>query len=114
MARVTRLRTRNGRHAHASRSLLAELEEIGSQIARLGERSIEEGQERLGEEVGRLRANFDSIKARLREEGLSSIESMSDTIQQRPITSVAAAFTAGAAATLLIGAVAATMMRDHE
>jgi ElaB/YqjD/DUF883 family membrane-anchored ribosome-binding protein len=91
---------RNGRFSKLTRrgsmSLRDELELIGSQIAHLSERTVGEGQEKLAEEVEKLKGTFDDLLERATETTFNGIDTMTSKVQERPIESVLGAFAAGA------------------
>jgi ElaB/YqjD/DUF883 family membrane-anchored ribosome-binding protein len=76
-------------------SLREELEQISEQIVRLGERTIGEGQEKLAEEITRLKAGVDDLLERAGEQGRASVDAVAAAVQKRPVTSIAGAFVAG-------------------
>jgi ElaB/YqjD/DUF883 family membrane-anchored ribosome-binding protein len=97
------------RAAHARRArveddltLREQVEEIGAQIVRLGERSIGEGQEKLTEEINRLKGGVDELLDRLGEQGRVTMDTVIGTVQRRPVASVAGAFAAGMLLSLLL------------
>lgn len=84
-------------------TLREELEQISEQIVKLGERSIGEGQEKLAEEITRLKNGVDDLLERASEQGRASVDAVAAAVQKRPVVSVAGAFFAG----LLISALLA-------
>jgi ElaB/YqjD/DUF883 family membrane-anchored ribosome-binding protein len=97
------------RAAHARRSradddqtLREQVEEIGAQIVRLGERSIGEGQEKLADEINRLKSGVDDLLERLGDQSRVTMETVVSAVQKRPVASVAGAFAAGMLLSLLL------------
>jgi ElaB/YqjD/DUF883 family membrane-anchored ribosome-binding protein len=98
------------RAAHARRArddddqtLREQVEEIGAQIVRLGERSIGEGQEKLADEINRLKGGVDDLLERLGDQSRITVDTVISTVQKRPVASVAGAFAAGMLLSLLLG-----------
>jgi ElaB/YqjD/DUF883 family membrane-anchored ribosome-binding protein len=95
-----------GSHARRSSrdeaSLREEIEQIGAQIVRQGERSLGEGQKKLGKEIARLKAGIDDLLERVGDRGRMTVDTVVDAVQQRPITSIAGAFAAGMLMSILI------------
>jgi len=101
MARTDRaLKKLYGRNGNVS--LSEELELVGSQIAHLSERTVGEGQEKLNEEIIKLKGTFDDLMSRARENASSSFESATAKVREKPIESVVGAFAAGAIVAALI------------
>jgi ElaB/YqjD/DUF883 family membrane-anchored ribosome-binding protein len=76
-------------------SLREELEQISEQIVRLGERTIGEGQEKLSEEITRLKSGVDDLLERASDQGRASVDAVAAAVQKRPVTSITGAFVAG-------------------
>lgn len=77
-------------------SLREELELIASQIAHLSERTVGEGQEKLNEEVMRLKETFEDLLERAQDRTAVSLDAVTSKVQERPIESMLGAFAAGA------------------
>jgi ElaB/YqjD/DUF883 family membrane-anchored ribosome-binding protein len=97
------------RAAHARRArddedqtLREQVEEIGAQIVRLGERSIGEGQEKLADEINRLKGGVDDLLERLGDQSRVTVDTVINAVQKRPVASVAGAFAAGMLLSLLL------------
>jgi ElaB/YqjD/DUF883 family membrane-anchored ribosome-binding protein len=72
-----------------------DLEVLGSDIAKLGEKSLSDGQEKLSSELDRLKTNLADISNRVGEKGRESVDGAVETIRRHPLTSVAGAFAVG-------------------
>ena len=76
-------------------TLREELEQISDQIVKLGERTVSEGQEKLAEEITRLKHGLDDILERAGEQSRASVDAVAAAVQKRPVASVASAFFVG-------------------
>lgn len=83
-------------------TLRDELEMIGAQIAHLGERTVGEGQEKLNEELIRLKETFEDLVERAEDKTYESIDNVTHKIQERPMEAILASFAAGAVLAALI------------
>jgi ElaB/YqjD/DUF883 family membrane-anchored ribosome-binding protein len=72
-----------------------DLEVLGTDIAKLGEKSLSDGQEKLSQELERLKANVADISLRVTEKGRASADSAAEIVRKHPLTSVAGAFAVG-------------------
>jgi len=100
MAKVEHLARKAAKSAEGT--LREEIEALGAQIARLGERSVEQGQDRVAEEVDRLKAGVEALLDRLGKQGESVVDTVTDTVRNRPITSLVGAFATGVVLSALL------------
>ncbi|HTH99239.1 MAG TPA: hypothetical protein VL574_17610 [Stellaceae bacterium] len=82
-----------------------DLEALRSDLARLGEKSLADGQERVSHEIERLKANVGDLAQRVSQKSHDSLDVATDYVRKRPLTSVAGAFA--------IGMVFASLSRRH-
>jgi ElaB/YqjD/DUF883 family membrane-anchored ribosome-binding protein len=68
---------------------------LRADVAKLGEKSLAEGQERITLELDRIKANVTDIAQRVGQKGQDSAEVAADYVRKRPFTSVAGAFAIG-------------------
>ncbi len=73
----------------------SDLETLGNDIARLGASSLAEGQERVSQELERLKARVGEIAQNVKQKREDSVEAAVEGIRKRPLTSVAGAFAIG-------------------
>ncbi|MBL8699814.1 MAG: hypothetical protein JNK67_15660 [Alphaproteobacteria bacterium] len=83
--------------------LRGELEALGAQVAKLGERSLAEGQEVAARELEKLRDGIESLIERASEQGALTIENVGDVVRRQPITALTAAFASGIIMATLMG-----------
>jgi ElaB/YqjD/DUF883 family membrane-anchored ribosome-binding protein len=95
---VTR-RRRNSRDP----GILDELEEIGSRLAQLGERSVAAGQEAAAREIDELRVGLAALAERAQTRGDDALESVVDAVRRQPLGSVATAFAIGLGLAFMLG-----------
>lgn len=94
---------RRKRSTDDSEGLSRELEALGTQVAKLAERSLAEGQEVAARELERLRAGIESLVDRANEQGSLAAESISDVVRRQPLSALAAAFASGIVMASLMG-----------
>jgi ElaB/YqjD/DUF883 family membrane-anchored ribosome-binding protein len=92
-------RRRNGRDP----GLLDELEDIGSRLAQLGERSLAAGQDAAARESGALRDGLATLAERAQASGDDAYESLAGAVRRQPVGSVATAFAIGLGLAFLLG-----------
>jgi len=80
-----------------------DLETLGADIVKLGETSLNGGQELVAQETQRLRAVLADLITRVDSRGRSSLGDLTEYVTKRPITSVAVAFSAGLFLAMLSG-----------
>ncbi len=73
----------------------SDLEVLGSDIARLGEKSLADGQERISQELDRLKARVAEIAQSANQKRQDSVDAAVEGIRKRPLASVASAFAIG-------------------
>lgn len=99
MARVEHLARKA---AKEDASLREDIEALGAQIVRLGEKSLEQGQERMAEEVERLKLGVEALMERLGKQGENTVDTVASTVRNRPIATLVGAFVAGLALSALL------------
>jgi len=72
-----------------------ELEALGAQISRLGEKTMSEGQERVAAEIDRLKSALETVIDRVEDHGETALDAVVTTVQRRPLASMVGAFAAG-------------------
>lgn len=78
-----------------------DLDKLRADLARLGEKSLAEGQEKLAEEVAQLKARAANLATSVNEKGRDAQADLISYVRDNPITSVGGAFGLG----LLVAAV---------
>jgi len=72
-----------------------DLDKLRADLARLGEKSLAEGQDKVAEELAALRAKAASLAAKVNERGRSAHEDVVAYVRENPIQSVGGAFGLG-------------------
>ena len=78
-----------------------DLDTLRTDIVKLGESSLTDGQEKIAEEVQRLKAALAELMTGVEIRSRSSLEGVSAYTTRRPVTSLAAAFGSGVLLALL-------------
>src|SRR5215470_464185 len=86
---------RSGGNSGSDTTIREELEALGAQISRLGERTLSEGQERVAEEIDRLKGRLQSVLDHVEDQGETALDTVVTTVQRRPLASMVGAFAAG-------------------
>jgi ElaB/YqjD/DUF883 family membrane-anchored ribosome-binding protein len=72
-----------------------DLDKLRADLARLGEKSLAEGQGVLADELAQLRAKAASLASKVNESGRSAHDDLAGYVRDNPITSVGGAFGLG-------------------
>ena len=102
---MERTRIANGAEPSAATwsAVRRDLDTLRTDIVKLGERSLTDGQEKVTEEAQRLKTVLAELVARVEIRSRSSWEGVSEYVTRRPVTSLAAAFGSGLILALLSG-----------
>ncbi len=80
-----------------------DLEELRADVVKLGETSLSEGQEKLAEEAQRLKGLLTDLIRGAEQQGRVSLDGVAGYVTQRPVSSVAIAFSSGLLLAMLFG-----------
>ncbi len=83
-------------------SLRDELEQVSGMIAHLSKRAVDEGQDKVSEEIAHLRAAADELMKRTNTRAQATLQTASAQVQEHPMSSLLGAFTAGAVVAALL------------
>ena len=86
---------RNGGSGNGDTTIRDELAALGAQMSRLGEKTLSEGQERVAEEIDRLKGRLQEVMEQVEDHGETALDTVVSTVQRRPLTSMFSAFAAG-------------------
>ena len=85
------------------RLIREDLEKLRADLARLGEKSLSEGQEKITDELADLRAKAAALADKVNSRGRAAHEDLIGYIQSNPITSIGGAFGLGLLVAALLG-----------
>ena len=91
-----------GSHGNQELSLRDELEQVSGMIAHLSKRAVDEGQDKVSEEIANLKAAADELKKRTNTRAHATFETASAQVKENPMSSLLGAFTAGAIVAALL------------